>query len=461
MAKCVLRVDKYTKAESSKVNLHNNRKFKNTDEAKNIDRQRTALNEKFFGSDNLNKDLEKALQNNTNKRALRKDANVMLEVVLSASPEYFFKDFDKEKFELMSVEKNKKQISELYKNKLNKSALENYKKEILEFCKTDEFFKNNVISIDLHMDEKTPHFHVCLVPKMPDGRICCKEYWTPQRTLELQNRYAAHCQKLGLERGQENSEAVHTSHHNYKLNVPEPPAVKIPELEKPTIFTKSSTVYENAIEREKAQGIKYKFYKSFYEDNKRTVAYSKTQEIQLKLYKKENKQLKLSQKRHKEEEFKNLKTINIETVCQELGFKLSKKQINSKTYKVAIKENQEIVYDENNRFSETLSKRTGQGAISFLTECANFRFEQAIAFLRKHFSSKEVSQELLSKNHSESALDLISKQIDIISIEQKNRNSESQQIKQEFEFSLKKEKFVEQQEIEQPIQKKNGLRMRM
>lgn len=65
------------------------------------------------------------------------------------------------------------------------------------------FGKENVISAWLHVDEKTPHAHVILVPLF-HGRLCCAHWLDgPEKIVQLQNDF--HTQvgaKFGLERGE-------------------------------------------------------------------------------------------------------------------------------------------------------------------------------------------------------------------------------------------------------------------
>ena len=39
----------------------------------------------------------------------------------------------------------------------------------------DEYGKENIVKLELHRDEKTPHFHAIVVPLTKDGRLSAKE----------------------------------------------------------------------------------------------------------------------------------------------------------------------------------------------------------------------------------------------------------------------------------------------
>lgn len=115
----------------------------------------------------------------------RSDAVQAVEVVLSASPEFFADDNDMEK--------------------VRRWSNENYK-----FAKQE--FGSNLLQFTLHLDEKTPHIHLIFTPITKDGRLSCKDmYGGSSKLTALQNRYAAAMSKFSLKRGMENSKAKHTS----------------------------------------------------------------------------------------------------------------------------------------------------------------------------------------------------------------------------------------------------------
>ncbi len=110
--------------------------------------------------------LNKIKQGYTAKRKIRQDAVKALGVILTGS-HHRIKEIE--------------QDSELFNE---------WKKLNYEFA-CDEFGKNNIVRMTLHLDEKTPHFHCVFVPITNDGRLCAKEYTDGKGKLRsLQNRYA-------------------------------------------------------------------------------------------------------------------------------------------------------------------------------------------------------------------------------------------------------------------------------
>ena len=56
----------------------------------------------------------------------------------------------------------------------NGSRLDSWIDANLKWLK-DTFGEENLVSCVLHMDEKTPHLHLCFVPLTKDGRLSAKE----------------------------------------------------------------------------------------------------------------------------------------------------------------------------------------------------------------------------------------------------------------------------------------------
>ena len=107
----------------------------------------------------------------------RKDSVKMVEVLFTASPQFF-------------VKKKKKEIREFFE-------------EALSFLEKRQDRKT-MISAVVHMDEKTPHMHLSFVPLTPDGRLSAKEIIGNKKHLtEWQDAFWEHMvQKFpDLERG--------------------------------------------------------------------------------------------------------------------------------------------------------------------------------------------------------------------------------------------------------------------
>lgn len=119
------------------------------------------------------------------KPAIRKDAVKFLSLILSGTNE-----------QMIKIHKSQ----ELYSG---------YVKANIDFLE-EEYGKENIVKLELHRDEKTPHFHAIIVPLTKDGRLSAKEVVGDRKKLkEFQDRYAAAMKPFGLERGEEESKNTH------------------------------------------------------------------------------------------------------------------------------------------------------------------------------------------------------------------------------------------------------------
>ena len=112
----------------------------------------------------------------------RKDSIRMIETLFTASPEFF---------------KGKK-----------KGEVKAYFQEALDFIQKHQS-KDTIISAVVHMDEKTPHMHLCFVPLTADKRLSAKEIVGNKKKLtQWQDRFWEHMVKKypDLERGESASE---------------------------------------------------------------------------------------------------------------------------------------------------------------------------------------------------------------------------------------------------------------
>ena len=121
----------------------------------------------------------------TGKTAIRKDAVKFLSLILSGTHE---------------------QTIKIHKSPELFSAYINANTKFLE----DEYGKENVVKLELHRDEKTPHFHAIVVPLTKNGSLSAKKVVGDRNDLKaFQDRYAAAMKPFGLERGEEQSKNAH------------------------------------------------------------------------------------------------------------------------------------------------------------------------------------------------------------------------------------------------------------
>jgi len=120
-------------------------------------------------------------------RKVRDDQVRCMEVILTASPEFFERDESGRAVDMQA----------------SKWAADN-----LQFLK-DTFGEKNVLSFTLHQDEKSPHVHAVITPITADGRLSAKELFNPRTLTTYQSQYAEAMTVHGLSRGVEHSQAQH------------------------------------------------------------------------------------------------------------------------------------------------------------------------------------------------------------------------------------------------------------
>lgn len=408
----VFRCEKVKANNVSYVHNHNQRTYENQN-ATNVDFERTKLNEVLLGTSDTHKILKEKLSNLTSTKAIRKDANVMLEMIFSASAEYFYKDLDKEKFDKLTMKDNKEELKKIFEVQLDKDKLEKFKNTVIKFCK--DKFKDNIVNLTLHLDEKTPHFHLTLTPVI-DGKLSAKRFFTPATTQGWQKDFAAYCEPLGLVKGMDNSPAVHQTCKEYQSNIaveiPEPPnQVVRPPILKKDVFKKNFLGQEKQVistkeilkgnnERTLEQKVKYDFYKSFYNDNKDILKKTKQAISENDKLKKENHKMKTQYKKLSQEKLEDLRQIPLIDVVRSLGYEPKRESDNF--YRLKTDSLNLVINVDKNSFTENKNNVNNFGSINLLTSVFNFTFTEAVEKLSGNFDSKKLAVEITTdKNDSE------------------------------------------------------------
>lgn len=150
----------------------------------NINQALTHLN-RYSAKDGASSMVEKINARLPEKR--RKDAVEAVELILSASPEFF-----------VALEPDRVKLEK-------HSKFRGWVQDSVDWVKAE--FGENLIDISLHMDEKTPHLHVVTMP-LVDGRLCAKEYTSRANLVRRYDAYAKLMfERHGLERGISASES--------------------------------------------------------------------------------------------------------------------------------------------------------------------------------------------------------------------------------------------------------------
>ena len=181
----ILRFAKYKGPEIGHIESHNERTKEKYASNPDIDTTRSHLNfhlvtpERKYRAESEKQIAEAGCRT-------RSDSVRVVEALVTASPEFF---------------KGKK-----------KSEVKAYFTEALDFIQKYQS-KETIISAVVHMDEKTPHMHLCFVPLTEDKRLSAKEIVGSKKKLTWwQDEFWKHMVKKypDLERGESASETGRT-----------------------------------------------------------------------------------------------------------------------------------------------------------------------------------------------------------------------------------------------------------
>ena len=170
----ILRFAKYKGPEIGRIESHNERTKEKYASNPDVDTARSHLNFHLVTP-------QRKYRAEAGCRT-RSDSVRVVEALVTASPEFF---------------KGKK-----------KAEVKDYFTEALAFIEKYQA-KGTIISAVVHMDEKTPHMHLCFVPLTADGRLSAKEIVGNKKKLtQWQDRFWKHMVKKypDLERGESASE---------------------------------------------------------------------------------------------------------------------------------------------------------------------------------------------------------------------------------------------------------------
>lgn len=424
----VLRCEKVKLNDLPTVENHNHRKYEKLSDdkkAKHIDPARANLNEYDQNSSVRDKVL-KRLETISNPGALgRKGINPALEFVIQASPEFFYDDLkDPANKDIWDLNVNGSAPVTKFQKSLNRDLSERY----FEKAKTwfsKEFGEENVIDLCVHYDEKTPHLHVVITPITSDNRLCAKEIYTPANARRWQTDFHAHVKEFGLERGKENSSAVHEDSkvHNEQLqNLPKPPQVMIPKITPPGLLTTGKKVYEQARLREFALREKYDFYKDFYTQNVRVVTKSKnTKDVNTKL-EKENKTMSYKLKKYSDDDLEAVRSIELGPLLEKLDdFKITREGLSTR-YK---NEKFNIVVT-GAKFIDNKSSTGGIGSIDLLTKLFDRSFKEAVAELKSlEYPIRDIASVMSSNQHKTELKSVIETAIKPVTLPEKSVNEDN------------------------------------
>lgn len=181
MSYAICRMQKFKMRDVKGIQIHNQRE-KESHTNHDIELERTHLNYDLHNDvdiDYLKTVKDKIEQNVDTNRAIRKDAVVMCEFVVTS---------DREFFDVLDM--------------IDPAQQKVFFKEAYSFLK-DRYGEKNIVHAAVHLDEKTPHMHVGMVPVTEENKLSAKQIFNRKELVSLQDDFHAHMVEKGfyLERG--------------------------------------------------------------------------------------------------------------------------------------------------------------------------------------------------------------------------------------------------------------------
>ncbi|WP_347269382.1 MobV family relaxase [Bacillus sp. TL12] len=181
MSFAICRMQKFKIRDVKGIQIHNQRE-KESHTNPDIEKEQSHLNYDLHNDqyiDYLRTVKEKIEQNVETNRAIRKDAVVMCEFVVTSDRGFF------ERLSEEDLDSQKEFFEEAY-----------------SFLK-ERYGEQNIVHAAVHLDEKTPHMHVGMVPVTEEKKLSAKQIFNRKELVSLQDDFHAHMVEKGfdLERG--------------------------------------------------------------------------------------------------------------------------------------------------------------------------------------------------------------------------------------------------------------------
>jgi len=190
MSKLACHVQKFKASDVRGIQIHNQRESENSKNT-DIDHTKTNLNYDLHNDQSINYNhrvKEIIADGYAGEKQIRKDAVVMTGILVTAEKDFF--------------------------DKLSDEEQKDFFKESYEYLK-EEYGENNIVSAIVHMDEKTPHLHVSVVPLTQQGKLSAKEIFDRNGLRKLQDKLPERLKRFNIERGKP-SDKKHVTTHEFK-----------------------------------------------------------------------------------------------------------------------------------------------------------------------------------------------------------------------------------------------------
>lgn len=185
-------MQKHNKKAISGMQIHNQRERESQSNL-DIDKDKTKLNYDLVNDEPINyhEKINERIDSLNLKRAVRKDAVLLSNFIITSDKDFFENQIDGEMREMFFEES-----VEWFKNR---------------------YGKENIIYGQVHLDESTPHMHIGVVPII-EGSLSAKRLFDRNELRAIQTEFYEDVGKgFGLERGLEGSKNKHLTTQEYKV----------------------------------------------------------------------------------------------------------------------------------------------------------------------------------------------------------------------------------------------------
>lgn len=192
MSYCVARMEKMKSDNLVGIGNHNQRRFSNHSN-KDIDVSKSHLNYDILDKVKSYKtDIEGYITaNKSSKRAVRKDAVLVCEWIITSDSDFF--------------------------ESMSPADTREYFQTAIDFF-AERYGSKNLMYAQVHLDERTPHMHLGIVPFDKDNKLTAKTMFDREALQDIQNELPLYMNERGfkVERGRAGSEAKHLTVQEYK-----------------------------------------------------------------------------------------------------------------------------------------------------------------------------------------------------------------------------------------------------
>ncbi len=310
-------------------------------------------NIRLIGSDDPNEKLEDLvlakIGQYEQKRKIRTDAVYCVEILLTASPQYYRPD-DPTCAGYYHSDKLKQWVD------TNLTWLQ-------------ETYSDRIVRAELHLDEATPHLHAYFVPLDEKGQLRCNHFFDGRQKMQaFQDSYHTAMQHLGLERGIKGSKAQHQDIKDFYRIVEEGKDLELGKLSPQQLQAKAAD-RDRAVKRKSEMELTAK---QLVKENEKLQA--RQQQLEA-----ENQQLRSELSQQAEQ----LRDLPLEQVAWQLGLTKTKGDNKWRGENHIINIDSPKWYDFHPSFN-----KGGGGAIDLVMHVNQCNFSGAIAWLHDRFGNK-------------------------------------------------------------------------